>query len=218
MLFPADKYFKDLPSCPPSTQSHKDSVEYALESNHGNSNIVVDCQASASRPVSAVGAAPCVTPTHPMYSVSLGRYLEGPDYLQCQGLWPCTLTPTTWNEIAADTAFARDLAGNSFSSTVNQAMLICSLACCTDGWEAVAGGKAGDVLRRLRRKRAAPEYDNQAVKSSPRRTYKKKGRTYTRSSRAGRYKRKVPGEDSRKNNQGKSVGASIWDKEHLPGT
>lgn len=172
----------------------------------------MDCAPSLRRPVSASGGIPCCMPKHAVYFVDQHRYLNGQDYMNAQGLWACGFKPEVYREILSTKDLAQDLAGNSFSATVSQAVALAALVSSSGAWEALSEGGQADLqgsLRRLRRKRKAPEFDKLTDKgnakvSAPRKPGARK-----------KYKRKVPGVDSRKNNRGKSSSVSIWDKEQL---
>jgi len=137
---------------------------------------------------------------------------------------------------------SQDFAGNSFASTVAQAVLMTSLTCAPAGWDdlspaegdggkvhaqevsrssSTTGGGTGEpIMRRLRRKRKAPEYDQMVaatdtnlVGDQSEGKEQKKGRR-----KKGPYKRKVPGQDSRRNGTGKKPSATIWQKEQVWGS
>lgn len=145
--------------------------------------------------------------------------------LHCQGLWKDHFGSTTWKQLLQDERFCQDLAGNSFSSTVFQSVFLSSLVAFPTSWNAIAstseasgtGNQEGnqvapkDVLRRIMRKRKAPEYDTvQNVQKPTKRAPRSRGQH--------KYNRKVPGIDSRKHKkegQGKQHVLSIWEKEQV---
>lgn len=211
-IFPQDQYFPSKEAQPPRKGHHENTVGVALDTNFGGRNIVVDCMPSAGRLVWAQDAVPCILPKHTMYHVGLERYLEAEDYLNAQGLWRCCWSENAWDSLCSDTNFARDLAGNSFSSTVNQAVLLTSMVACTDAWMALqksagcpnAATEPHGILRRIRKKRPAAEFQPPTLFRS-----KRKG------AKGRKYRRKVEGVDSRKKNSGKKPVATIWQKEKL---
>lgn len=86
---------------------------------------------------SSLDVTTCVRPTHAIYAVGLGRYLTGAEYLCAQGIWKVdSENLPLWNEMAADLKWARNIAGNAFSSTVAQATFLASLIAC-DAWREV---------------------------------------------------------------------------------
>ena len=210
--FPTDLMFRPQSEQPPKPGLHAKHVENAMQRHFLQKNIFVDCGPSLKRPVTSSGGIPCCMPKHPVYFVDQNRYLNGEDFMNAQGLWPCAFKPEVYREILKTKDLAQDLAGNSFSATVSQAVAVAALVSSSGAWRALSGGgQAGNEssLRRLRGKRKAPEYDKLKGKengkvSAPRRGGQKR-----------LYKRKVPGVDSRKNNRGKSATATIWDKEQL---
>ncbi|CAL1171482.1 unnamed protein product [Cladocopium goreaui] len=200
--FPTDLMFRPQSEQPPKPGLHAKHVENAMQRHFLQKNIFVDCGPSLKRPVTSSGGIPCCMPKHPVYFVDQNRYLNGEDFMNAQGLWPCAFKPEVYREILKTKDLAQDLAGNSFSATVSQAVAVAALVSSSGAWRALSGGgQAGNEssLRRLRGKRKAPEYDKLKGKengkvSAPRRGGQKR-----------LYKRKVPGVDSRKNNRGKMV-------------
>ena len=223
--FAENLYFADLERQPPRKGHHETIIGTALSANFGGRSIVVDCMPSAGRLVWAHDAVPCILPKHEMYHVGLERYLEAEDFLNAQGLWRCCWSEDAWESLRTDTAFARDLASNSFSSTVNQAMLLTTMVTCTDAWMAIqkshdcvgpnAAAEPHCVLRRLRKKRKAPEYVPPPGPPPPMRPAKSKRRVANGRRRRGEYTRVVKGVDSRKNSNDKRPVSTIWQKEKV---
>ena len=225
--FPLDKIFPPTGiKQQPKSGRHADSIELALSRSFGRRDVFIDCQPSLSRASHNVGAVPCVMPTHPIYFVRQERYLEARDFLHAQGIWESGYKPEVYQSILDDKKnLGQKFAGNSFSSTVSQAVTIAALVSADESWTSMGGdgqqtgGQGGEVerpsgiLRRLRKKRAAPEYDRLGRKP-PQRTPQRSAQSKMRRV----YKRKEPGVDSRKMNaSGKSSMATIWQKEQVPG-
>lgn len=224
--FPLTMNFVDQRQEKFRSDRHEKLVNMALEASCGADDIFVDVAGSTKRrPPFAHGVAPCVTRSHDIYAVPLGRYLCAQDFLHCQGLWKDHFGSTTWKQLLQDERFCQDLAGNSFSSTVFQSVFLSSLVAFPTSWNAIAstseasgtGNQEGnqvapkDVLRRIMRKRKAPEYDTvQNVQKPTKRAPRSRGQH--------KYNRKVPGIDSRKHKkegQGKQHVLSIWEKEQV---
>lgn len=195
---------------------HTTHVQKAMDTAFCREDVFVDTHGTVGRPVVCIGSIPCITPGHDVWSVELGRYLTGIDFLNGQGLWESAWSPAVYSKIVENDSFAQSLAGNSFSSTVCQAVLISSFVCCFDSWSTLEQGNvhrsAGPgcpavALGRVRQKRKAPEFDLVPL-PAPARQRCRKGKSY---------KRKRPGQDSRQGTGkgGKKRVASIWDKEHL---
>ena len=128
----------------------------------------MDCQGSMIFLTAALRVVPCVTPTHPVYSVRMQRYLGPKDFLNLQGLFECSFKSSTYQALVNDDPkLTQDLAGNSFSATVNQAVLLTSLICTSGLWQslgqppasAALAPAAGSVLvrYRIRGKRKCPD-------------------------------------------------------------
>ena len=228
VCFPMEEMFPPAAVEEPKEGRHQFLVTQSKSLFFHLQNIFVDCAGSRDRRVHTVGAVPCITPSHPVYWVEGCRYLKGKDFLNAQGLWPRAFSPKTYASLCENDAFAQNLAGNSFSSTVNQSVLIASLVACPEAWKTIAAfsgngpgsqpsqpsqpASAGALanLRRVIGKRKAPEYDSftpGAVVKVPKRKKKVKGK--------GGYKRKLSGMDSRKKSVGKRPVATIWDKERV---
>ena len=219
--------FQKLPQEAPKEGRHAKLVAEAL-ALEGASNVFVDCSTSIGRNMKATSVCPCVTPTHPVYAAHLGRYLGASDFLQCQGMWPSTFEPGVREQLLAEPAFAQDLAGNGFSSTVCQVATLASMAASPSAWAAISGREssaaacsassqsdaapAGLLKRRITTKRRAPAFDDCIVKEGP----KKNKNNFSTRPHHQRYRRKEAGVDSRKKtSKGKKESASIWQKEQL---
>lgn len=116
--FPMQMNFPPKPKEALRNSRHKSHVEQALAKSFGDEDLFVDCAGSLSRPVIAQGAIPCITPSHPVYSTKMKRYLTNQDFLNGQGLWRSCFSEDGYTTLLNDNAFSQDLAGNSFSSTV----------------------------------------------------------------------------------------------------
>lgn len=239
--YPLRKNFPQQHKEPPLNGKHSRLVEMALDDAINTSNIFVDCSTSVNKQylIYAHGAVPCVTPKHPYYSCSLERYLTGTDLLACQGLWPSCFSEDGYKALMADERFAQDLSGNSFSSTVAQAVLLASFACCEHAWDAtefapihpeaqMVPTPPSTMLscRRIRGKRSAPEFDHALLPAEKRGKKNDKnvgegiGKEIVREPKNARkrvYKRKDPGCDSRTKSKGKKATATIWQREQVSG-
>ena len=108
---------------------------------HNESNdLYADTSSSHSREVEmSYGAAACVRPTHPIYSVKRERFLTVAELWRCQGLFRDNFErPKAVDQILQQPKLAQDLCGNSFASTCAQAQLIASLCHCK-GWKSLSG-------------------------------------------------------------------------------
>lgn len=207
--FPQSVNFPDTANTElPKKGRHADLVQIAKEKHFGEMDLFVDCSASKQRPVECCGAVPCLTPTHPVYSLKLQRYLGAADMLNAQGLWESVWSERAYKELLEDPAFAQALAGNSFASTVCQAVSLASMVVFASSWGAISLRQAATedsqacILRRIHKKRSAPEYSDPAKRPARK--------------KQGGYKRKYGGGvDGRKRAKGKKEVASIWDKEQL---
>ena len=247
--FPLEQMFPPRPdmSCDPRPGRHADHVAAAQERFFNSTNIFVDCQGSKRMRVSEMHAVPCLTPSHDVYYLAQRRYLTSLDFLNSQGLFPECFSDATYTQLLDDAKLCQSLAGNSFSSTVNQAVLLTSLISCANTWECLSMSSApvqvkastpGMQFHRVRSKRKAPEYDckrpdsllaaessQQACKMRKRdgvgssdqqdQEQNQKDVDKVQKNEKKKRRRKVPGEDSRKNAPGKRVGATIWQKEQL---
>lgn len=203
--FPPEMSFVNAPKEPPQAGRHQLHVSKAVEASFNRSDIFVDCAGSDARTTWAVQVLPCLTANHPIYSVQMERYIRAEDALNAQGIWKTEMPAEAYEAMISQPHVARDMAGNSFSSTVAEAVLLASLISCSSSWLSLVptGGAQPCQLRRIREKRPAPEF------TPPTST---KQRRYLRFRRGhGRYKRR---EDPKKN-AGKKSMVSIWDKEQL---
>ena len=196
---------------------HTELVSAAMKDAFGDLGMFVDCSAgSPSRLIAAQGVVPCVCRSHPVYSVELGRYLGPQDFLNAQGLWSSAFTDSVYASILADKNMAQSFAGNSFSTTVVQAVFLTSLTMFESSWQTLCQRGASSCnqlavppparLARIGKKRKAPEYDH--LIPVPKKSVKP-------SQRLRQHKRKVPGQDLRKCSTGKKPVASLWEKENL---
>lgn len=209
--FPSDLMFeKKRPEKP--TPSHQETITAVQKKCPSSCDLYVDCASSSDRLTYGDKVLPCLTPSHAIFSTRLQRYLSKRDLLNCQGLWPSTFNPDAY-KILLD-GKAQDVAGNAFSSTVFQATFLTAFACAPDTWDSLSvsppvephpGDQLAPVLRRLKRKQAAP---SGFVVSAP---------TKKKSKHAGKYRRKTPGLDSRKFAKGKRPCATLWEKEQVSG-
>lgn len=170
---------------------------------------------------------PCLTPEHPVYSTLLQRYLQAADYLNLQGFWRSALREETYQALLDDPSLCQDICGNSFTAPVFQAVFLTSLAAGDSAWNTVAAtsqsGKDHSnevVLRRITRKRKAPEYGepivvNWSMGKSGRKPTAKTGNVKRARGPRQRYQRKKGRVDSRKFSKGKKKTATLWDKEAL---
>ncbi|CAK9018622.1 unnamed protein product [Durusdinium trenchii] len=114
----------------------QDQINVAMEkarAGHGE-NIFVDCSTSSQRaPEAATNVVTCVSPTHDVYSNLLQRFLKPEEFLWAQGIWRADAeNPVAYDEMISS-GLAQDLAGNSFTSTVVQAIVLSSFVSC-DCW------------------------------------------------------------------------------------
>ena len=147
------------------------------------------------------------------------------DLMHCQGFWPSTLCPKTYKLLTEDEVKkGQDMIGNSFSTTVFQAVLLASLASAPAAWETIqtraAARQCGDqkhcqvaplVLRRVQGKRRSPAYDFALVHKK----VKEKSRSNAKVRKKRVYCRKKKGLDSRKFSKGKRAEATLWEKEQV---
>eukprot|EP00435_Cladocopium_sp_Y103_P014574 s3958_g3.t1 len=233
--FPLSQIFEKL-SPQIAKGRHKELVAMAQARSPCSNNLYVDCASSKERIAYGDGALPCITPSHPIFSTLLQRYLGKKDFLNCQGLWESCFSREAYRHLLA--MDSQDVAGNSFSSTACQAVVLSSLTCATGAWGAIlraesSSAKAqecplvkaqgGDqvqvpapqpgILRRLKRKQPAPEFDQGQGEKVRRDEKRKRGHLPGRGK--GRYQRKVKGVDSRKESSGKSKSVTIWEKEQV---
>ena len=234
LMFPLPKDFVEEE---PKNERHAVHVLRAQEKYFHSTNVFVDCAGSLRSSTCALGAVPCITPQHPVYYCHQKRYLGPTDYPNAQGLWPGTWSKEMYKKLLESPKLAQCFAGNSFSSTVNQAVFLSALVACNGAWDSMiasqkkssskrsktflkeprmmkdtgasaSSGSGGPLLLRCRQKRKAPEFDHLVPARADEKKKKERKRMYY-------WKRKVPGKDSRKSSNGKKVVASIWDKEQV---
>ena len=221
----------------PDSGRHEELVRRARAGHLGGDDVYVDCNASLRRMVHAQFVAPCLTPSHPVYSTRLKRYLTAGEHLNGQGLWKTCFRQETYDHLLANPKLAKDLAGNAMSSTVCQASFLASMIIAPGSWRSISKAlpdhrtsEAGKPLLRIVKKRPAPEYgpppsikrsrttrDSASCKTKCQKV-RNNDNVKTRQKKVVKkpkrtYKRKVAGKDSRKNAKGKKAVASIWDKE-----
>ena len=229
--FDLDSYFPPAPEMEITNSNHQALVEAVRKDSFGNTDMYVDCSTSLGRRMVAQDAVPCITPTHPYFSLRMNRYLSSVDLMNSQGLWQSAFSADGYQHLLDNPTLAQSFTGNSFSGPVVQSVFLSSLICCQDAWKTVPSRaetqnlpvveasecqerasqvqEKGNVsLQRIRKKRKAPEYDQLSGPPASATRPKKKKRNY---------KRKTSGEDSRKGSSGKKCVATIWDKEQLFG-
>lgn len=233
-LAPELMWEQDLPKVSPKTDRERKLHDIAAQAFSGMSNVFIDCASSLQRPTHAAFAVPCITPRHQIYSIELGRYLTIKDLLNAQGFWESCFSPATYRHLLSNPDLAQDIIGNAFSSTVFQAVFIAGLVAAPHAWDTVPEAPSTDmaldtgsarldevaqgvILRRLKKKRPAPEFGPSKVSfvkqgegsKSRKQMVKKKGVV----EKSKKYKRKRRNVDSRKFSKGKKPEATIWDKE-----
>ena len=199
-----EQIFLKRPEEPPSNKRIKALVDIAKTKYPYSNNVFIDASSSIDWQMMGDGVIPCLAPSHDVYSTGLRRYLQAEDVLNAQGLFRSCFNREAY---AALQEQAQEIAGNSFSSTVCQAVLMTALTCTPDAWDKVGVVNAPTdgvhreqpqqvVARRLKRK--TPPALCQVLPPS-----------------GGKKKQsKNPKVDSRKfNKHGKSKVASIWEKE-----
>ncbi|CAK9065390.1 unnamed protein product [Durusdinium trenchii] len=93
--------------------------------------IFVDCSTSRERNVeSAANVLTCVTPKHEIYLNLLSRYVKPQEYLNAQGIWRVDAENVQAYDKMLENGLAQELAGNSFTSTVVQAVVLASFVTC----------------------------------------------------------------------------------------
>lgn len=189
-----------LPEELPKSEHHAKLIDLA-KAHYMSDDVFVDCSTTNQYKTHAESVVPCITPGHPFYSTALKRYLGPEDFMQAQGLWRSCFAPEVYEHIMSSSKkLAQNIAGNSFSSTVCQAVSMIGLAMSANALTRL--NSRGGVKRRLRCKQHDPAYD--VVKSAKARRKRPK------------YRRKHSGVDSRKTTStGKKQMASIWDKEQV---
>ena len=210
-----------LPKQSPKAGIEAAIVQRAQAAHEGISSVFVDTVTSLQRPTHSAHVCPCITPTHPIYSTALERYLTQKDLMHCQGFWASCLSPETYKSLQDDSKRGQDMIGNSFSTTVFQAVLLSSMASATAAWNAIQakpvlsdGGEQGPAqrlpLRRVTGKRPAPAYEFANILKN-----KKVKAPRANKTKRSKYCRKRKGIDSRKHNKGKKTEATLWEKEQL---
>lgn len=210
----------------PKPGRHTRLVEMAQSKSFGLGHVFVDCQPSLSRASDFVGGVPCVMPTHAVYYLEQRRYLRVQDYLNAQGLWASAFKPEVYQEMlhakGAKGSLGQCLAGNSFSPTVSQAVVLAGLVSCVGPWRAITqqncnetqqqDQRPGATLRRLRTKRPAKEFD-QHIQLALKKAEK------TKKHRRTRYRKRGPPKKSNRDGRpkGKCVVPTIWQKERVWG-
>lgn len=139
----------NLPKCP-LTGNALENVKEALDKaavNNESSNIFVDTSSSSSwSSETGFGVATCVRPSHPIYSVSLGRNLTVEELFKCQGIFKQDFAnPQAIEDCLQIPRKAQDLAGNAFASTCAQVQLLASLVHAR-GWRSIGGKKEENVI------------------------------------------------------------------------
>ena len=201
--FPLEVNFDELEPQPLKDGRHSQLVDRAKTKSSRPSQLFVDCSSTVRFLAYGEGVSPPIVPNHPFYALPLSRYLGAKDCTQCQGMWESCWDPAVYANLIdeGNNTFTQDLCGNSFSSTVCLAATLTSFASAPSVF--VSHYAKRGVKRRLKGKQDAPEYQPTKPKAS------------ASTKRSGKYKRKVPGQDSRRKNKGKSCMVSIWDKEQL---
>lgn len=139
-----ETFVRDMPKVKPRNDREKELFVQAVRKleDSGSNNIFFDCNTSQMRsngngPESALDVTTCVRPTHQIYSVRLARYLLPEEHLAVQGIWEVDAeNKNAWKDLVADGKLAMDVAGNSFSSTVAQTVMLSSLVTC-QAWHRV---------------------------------------------------------------------------------
>lgn len=214
----AVNFDEDSPMQHPKAGRHETLVKDAKQSETGD-DIYVDCSSSLERCAKAARVLPCVTPSHPVYSTKLQRYMNNRDFMQAQGWWETCFCDDVYAQMLQK--LGQDLAGNGFSSTVCQAATLAGMVVGVPSWMTVGAqvqspqqaanavaesdepATQRGVKRRLRQKQAAPAYDPWTPEDNKK---VKKKRIW---------QRKVSGIDSRKRSSGKKDVATLWQKERV---
>ena len=93
-----------------------------------NSNVFMDCSNGRDRKATFDNdVVPCITPGHDIYSALLKRYVTPVECLGLQAIWECDIANKTAFHDMVDVC-GRDMAGNSFTGTVAQAVLLAQFA------------------------------------------------------------------------------------------
>ncbi|CAK9115303.1 unnamed protein product [Durusdinium trenchii] len=138
-LFPRDDVFMDLPAAPVKQGRHEEILEKVKMMNPGKTDMYVDLSTSidGGRLMAGDGVCPCISTNHPVFSTRMDRYLTTGDFLNLQGFFQSAISESTRCELLANPGFALDLLGNSFTSTVCQAVLLSAFAVTPATWETV---------------------------------------------------------------------------------
>ena len=120
-------------------------VVYSCKKQEGlGDNIFIDSSTSNSWGVQfAHEVVPCITPSHGIYSGHLKRYLQVDELLDCQAIFRCdhenkkAYDSLLTTKTSGSVILGQELAGNSFTGTVVQAVLLATL-CCTRAWDKLA--------------------------------------------------------------------------------
>lgn len=142
--FPFEDVFDEsLPkiAVPNSLQKRvNQAIEQCASLNKSSTNAFIDTSTSSGRPPEmAINKTTCIRPSHPIYSIRLGRFVTVAEMFKCQGLWKDDFAaPNAIDEELKNTSDAQDLCGNAFASTCAQAQLIASLVH-AKGWQSIGG-------------------------------------------------------------------------------
>lgn len=120
---------------------HRDKPIHGISEAGQGSNIFFDCSSSTSRDVeSATEVTTCITPQHSIYSIALERFLQPIELLAGQGIWrDDSENKAAFDKMAANSKLSQDLAGNSFTSTVVQAMFLTAMVS-SSHWVGIVAG------------------------------------------------------------------------------
>ena len=102
-----------------------------LRNKEGKSmSIFLDSSSGRQRNTYANDMVPCITPSHGVYSSQLGRYVTAKEFLGLQAIWEVDANnPQNFQDMV--NTIGQDLAGNSFTGTVVQAVLLTQLSTST---------------------------------------------------------------------------------------
>ena len=227
---PMELNFPPAPKQPIQAGRQQKLLAKAKELRPTSKNLFLDCSSSLKRIAFADGVCPCITPTHPIYSQAMERYLNSQDILNGQGLWRSCYNDAVYDQMLEKCA--ESLSGNSFSSTVVQAVSLACFISCPSSWDTVLSSQklvkpdqGAGILRRLKRKQPAPEYDHcrpRLLKEQQPPLEHGRGKVIGADTKKQMvrvkkrlFKRKNPDMDSRKFNKGKKACSSIWQKEQV---
>ena len=101
----------------------------------GGTNVFFDTSTSKSRKLEcSLDVSTCITPSHAVYSVDMGRYLNVRELLSCQGIWRTdSENITAFDQMVGQEKMAHGIAGNAMTSTVAQCAFISCLVT-VDAW------------------------------------------------------------------------------------